>query len=925
MSDYPFRDSSLPMRERVADLLGRLTKEEKLNMLSTFMEAVPRLGVGEWHVGTEVARGYVGRDKEEYSTVLPQPVGMASMFDPELMYKLGEIAGNEARYYYQKNPDGKLMLWGPTVDMERDPRWGRTEEAYGEDPFLTGEMSKAYTKGMAGEDPVYLKTIPTLKHFCADNNEKDRDRCSANVDKRTLLEYYYRAFKAAITEGGACSVMAAYNELSGVPAVMNPDLQKLLKDEWGLDFVVTDGGDFSQNVLAHKCVKTHAEAMSVCLKNGTDSMTDVSDMVTAAAADALEKGLITMEDIDKAVGNVLYGRFRLGEFDENHPYKDMNVTPESEESRALNRRAAMEQVCLLKNSGLLPLEKGTKIALTGPVADENYADWYTGKSSYAVSIRQGLEKKFGAENVLFDNGYDIVAIKSVSSGKYLSVSDDGSVRAEADGIGESCLFELHDWDFGSMNFKSKLNGKYLTEDGGIYKAVSHTPYEWFIKEWFKPTVYEGLYCFKSWHEKAMDIYVNEKGELAMRKAAGITPDKQFEITVVSSGAERAAKLARQADIAIVCAGNHPMQVARECYDRPDIILPKHQSGLIRAAFEANPKTMLLIAASYPFAVKWEKENLPAIVYTSHAGPELGTAISAVLSGSFNPAARCPLTWYESVHELPDIMDYDIIGNDMTYMYYKGKPLFPFGHGLSYSSFEYGDFKTVQCGESVRVSLTVKNVSERDGDEVVQIYFKANAPRVKRPLKQLCGFKRVNVKAGETVAVEIEVPFSALEFYDVTREKLCVESGSYTFWAAASSEDIRCAAELGIAAETVPPRDMTFVKAKNIDGCYNASLAFSFDVNDHYMLSGDWGGGLIFNSADMKGFTFAEVVCSAPCKGGSLEISADEKFIGKADILPSPCPDGFGTYRIPLEPVNGVMNVRVALNGQLGVYSLKFMQ
>lgn len=923
MSEFLFRDSSVPMKERVADLLKRLTPEEKMSMLSCHMPAVPRLGIGEWYIGTEVARGYVGRDTGEISTVFPQPVGMASMFDPDLMYELGVIAGNEARYYYQQDPNGKLMLWGPTVDMERDPRWGRTEEGYGEDPFLTGEMSKAYTKGMAGDDPVYLKTIPTLKHFCADNNEADRASCSANVDMRTLHEYYYRAFKAAITEGGARSVMAAYNELSGVPAVMNPDLQDLLKDKWGLDFVVTDGGDFSQNVLMHKCVKTHAEAMALCLKNGSDSMNDPEDMVSAAAADALEKGLITMEDIDKAVGNVLYGRFRLGEFDENHPYKNMDVIPESEESRAVNRRAAMEQVCLLKNNGLLPLKKGTKIALTGPIADENYSDWYTGRSSYAVSIRQGLEKKFGAENVLFDNGYDIVAIKSCGNGKYLTVSEDGSVTASAGEISDSCLFEMHDWDFGSMNFKSKLNGKYLAESG-VYKAISDTPYAWFIHEWFKPTVYEGKYCFKSWHDKALDIYVNDRGELAARSASGITPDKQFEITVVSNGAERAAKLAAEADIAIVCAGNHPMQVARECYDRPDITLPMHQSGLIRAAFEANPHTVLLIAAGYPYAVKWEKENLPAIVYTSHAGPELGTAVSAIVDGSFNPAARCPVTWYESVHELPDIKDYDIIGNNMTYMYYKGKPLFPFGHGLSYSEFEYGGFKAVRQGESVKVSLTVKNVSERDGGEVVQIYFRVNEPRVKRPLKQLCGFRRVFVKAGETVPVEIEVPFSALEFYDVTREKLCVESGLYTFSAGASSEDIRCAAELNISAETIPPRDMTFVKAKNMDGCYNMSLDFSYGMNDHFAISGDWGGGLIFSGAYMKNYTCAEVLCSAPCKGGSLEINADEKLIGKTDILPTSCPEDFVTYKIPLEPVSGTMCLRIALNGQLGVYSLKFM-
>ena len=923
MKNYPFRDSSLPVSERLADLLSRLTVSEKANMLSSHMAAVPRLGISEWFVGTEAARGYVGRTDEEISTVFPQPIGMASMFDPELMYKLGEITGNEARFYYQKKHNSALMLWGPTVDMERDPRWGRTEEAYGEDPFLTGEMTKAYTKGMAGEDEFYLKTVPTLKHFCADNNEKDRGTCSANVEPRTLHEYYYKAFKPAITEGGAHSIMAAYNELSGVPAVMNPDIQDLLKDQWGLDFVVTDGGDFSQNHLAHKNVSTHAEALALCIKNGADSMTDPEDMVYEAAMEALRRGLISEADIDKAVGNVLYGRFRLGEFDDDHPYKDMNVTVDSEESRAVNREAAMKQICLLKNDGLLPLKKGTKIAVIGPLGDENYCDWYTGRASYAVSVKDGIEAEFGAENVSFDNGYDHVSIKACKNGKYLSVSEDGSIRAEAASAGDKETFEMHDWDFGSINFKSAANGLYVTESG-TYKASSKTPYEWFIREWFKPTVYEGKYSFRSWHDWAMDIYVKDSGELAVRRAARMTTDKQFEIETVSSGTERAKKLASESDVVILCVGNHPMQVARECYDRPDIVLPEHQRKLIKAVREANPNTVLLIVSSYPYALCGEEKLLPAIMYSSHAGAELGTAAAASLSGRNNPAARCPMTWYSSVHELPDIKDYDIISNKVTYMYYEGEPLFPFGHGLSYSEFRYSNFTVSQHGNTVKASVTVENISDTDGDEVVQIYFRMNAPRVKRPLRQLCGFRRIHIKAGETATAEFDIPLSALEFYDVTREKLCTESGIYTFSAGASCLDIRCTAEVQIAGEEIPPRDMSKpVKAKNYDGKDNIALDFSYDKNDHYVISGDWGGNLVFSSVMMDNYTCAEILCAAPCMRKKFEIYADGKLIGSTDIKPSPKKDGFELYKIPLESVSGVMDLRIYLGGQLSVYTIQF--
>ena len=230
-----FQDTSLPMEERVQDLLAHLTLAEKIGLLSTHQLPIPRLDIGEWYIGTEVARGYVSRDPEEPSTVFPQPIGMASTFDPSLMYQLGEIAGEEARFYQRKDPKSHLMLWGPTVDPERDPRWGRTEEGYGEDPFLIGEMTAAYTQGMAGEDPVYRRTIPALKHFCANNNEKNRGSCSANVTPRTLHEYYYRAFEGAVVRGGADSMMAAYNELSGVPACMNPDLQHVA-ERFGIPF-----------------------------------------------------------------------------------------------------------------------------------------------------------------------------------------------------------------------------------------------------------------------------------------------------------------------------------------------------------------------------------------------------------------------------------------------------------------------------------------------------------------------------------------------------------------------------------------------------------------------------------------------------------------------------------------------------------------
>ena len=382
MKKYKFNDSTLDMKERVADLLSRLTIDEKASMLSSHMAAVPRLGIKEWYVGSEVARGYVSRNPDEPTTVFPQPIGLSGTFDTELMQQLGLVAGKEARVMNKRHPDGRLMLWGPTVDMCRNPLWGRNEEGYGEDPYLTGEMSAAYTRGLADRHGEYFQTIPTLKHFCANNTEKHRGSSSSNVDMRTLNEYYYAAFEPAITRGGAYSVMAAYNELSGVPAVINPDIQKILKDKWGLGFVVTDGGDFSQNVLFHEYGTSHAETIALAIKNGTDVMTDNEDVVKAAALEAYKSGMISEADIDKALFNTMLARFRLGEFDEEHPFSDIDENcVDCDKHREINHRAALEQMVLLKNDGILPLDTKKSLAVVGLNGNANLMDWYTGYSS----------------------------------------------------------------------------------------------------------------------------------------------------------------------------------------------------------------------------------------------------------------------------------------------------------------------------------------------------------------------------------------------------------------------------------------------------------------------------------------------------------------------------------------------------------------
>ena len=875
----------LPLDKRLDDLISQLTTEEKCGLLATHQAEIPRLGIKEWFVGTEVARGYVSHEEEQPSTVFPQPIGMSSMFDPELMYKLGEIAGTEARIYNKKYPSGKLMLWGPTVDLLRDPRWGRNEEGYGEDPYLTGENTSAYTLGMRGEGEKYYRTIPTLKHFCADNNERERDRCSANLEPRTKNELYYQCFKPAITCGGARSVMTCYNELSGMPGLVNTDLQRVLKDEWGLDFVVTDGGDFSQNVTSHRYSESHAETIALALKAGNDLMCDANELVKASALKALEDGLLTIEEVDQTIRRAMKARFMLGEFDpeDGNPYAKINPDMlNCEEYKQLNRRAACEQVTLLRNNGILPLKREQSIALIGPTSAYNFRDWYTGRSTYDVTVLDGINQRFS--EVVHDNAFDHVAIRSKLNGKLLKLHDENKIYADGNEISDETTFIRKEWGGEENNYMCKANMLYINS-GSDMAADSDTTFRWFVREILKPVQVGEYRKYKLFQDK--EAFIDENGKLSAGNKRNLSDAFLFSEELLSSGIMRAVELAKSVDVPIVCVGNDPLITARECFDRKDLELPPYQKALIKAVYEANPNTVLLVISSYPYAINWEDENLPAIIYSSHAGPELGNAIAMTLTGENNPAARCPQTWYKSHHELPDIMDYDVIANDVTYMYFKGKPLYPFGYGLSYSNFVY-ESMSVNCSEDkLSFDVTVRNTSDIDGDEVVQIYFTPLKPRVKRPLKKLCGFRRVHIRAGESVKVSIVTAKSNLEFWDVTRGRFCVEAGKYSFMAAASCEDVRLTETVTINGETIPPRNLAVMtRAVDYDDKDGVTMQYSKPLRRHYISSSAWESELRFQAADCN-FRSIEICVSTNVSSGNIKVCVDNLESAEAEITVPP--------------------------------------
>lgn len=884
-------------REQAAALAAKLTPEEKRGLLTTHQHAAERLGLGEFYVGTEVARGFVGRRAEDFSTVFPQPVGLASTFDRDLLRQLGDIAGTECRAYYNRDQHSALCVWGPTVDMERDPRWGRTEEAYGEDPFLAGELTAALTSGMAGDHPCYLKVLPTLKHFCANNYEEKRINDNSYLPPRLKYEYYYAAFMPAIRFGGAKSIMTAYNEINGVPALCNPDLKRILKEKWGLWFVVTDGADFGQTLLAHKYGASHADVYAEAIRAGCDLMTDDDTLTANAAECALQEGLLTESELDEMLTNVLYARIRLGQLSDDCPYD--SITPEeidTDAARAVNLRAAEEQFVLLKNDGMLPLQHPKRIAVCGPLADENLRDWYTGYFRDAVSVPEGMRAEYPDAEIITDSLWDHVTVQA-ANGKYLAVHADGSCAFDADTISEQTTFALQDWGENWQNLYAVSAKRYLrVSDDGRLLLHNRSVYDWFTHETFRLLdTPDGTVLEAPFHHRRMETAAD--GTIRFTDQTAVMPERAFRIEVISRGTDRAKKLAANADAVIYCTGNHPVQVAKECYDRKTLAL-NIQPDMAETLHSTNPKTAMLLISGYPYAINREQEILPAILWSSHAGAHLGTAAAHVLSGTFNPAGRLPLTWYRSEHDLPGIGNYDIESTGTTYLYFRGKPLYPFGFGLSYAAFRYESLSITQNADgSLTAEVTLQNISERAGDEVVQIYYSMPDSAVRRPPKKLCGFARVHLAAQERKSVSVTIPAYILQIYDPHSRSMLTESGSYQFFAGGSSDALPLQAAVAVAGCPIPLRESCF-DAEQFDQGYSVTIGYCRELKRHDLRVHGWCGTAVYTGVPFAGKHRLLIRAAALVKQNGITVQIGSHS-SDLQIAASSSFSDFREYAVPL--------------------------
>ncbi len=829
-----YKDYTQSFEARVDDLLSKMTLEEKISQMSSrISQNLHRFDIKGYDWSGQNTHCIKVKKGEGVATIFPHAIAQASTWNKELIHNIASAISDEARaQYHMGNPKVGLTFWAPVVELARDSRWGRTHESYGEDTYLTSQISMAYVKGIQGDDPKYLKAIAAPKHFIANNEEWNRHNGSSDIDEQLLREYYLKPYQVLVQEGNAQSIMAAYNRLNGVPCQGNKMLlTDILRDEWGFEgSVVTDCNGLRDLFQGHKYANNVHEAIALALNSGIDM--ECGDEFKKYLLDVVNSGKVSEETIDIAVRRLLLSRFRLGLYDPSDLVSYTKISKsviDSPEHRALALQAAREAIILLKNSSLsgqggnlLPLDKSkiNSIAVIGPSADICQMGGYTSAYSEAISPLAGIRNKVGNGKVNYAKGTGIKIELPVISSDYLVPPN--ARKGERGLLGEyfnntECSGEpvftridpVIDFDYSKGSPSERIRNDYysIRWTGQFISPVS------------------GPYYIGGAFDDAIRLYLD--GELIIDKTKNrnqsssavkveLEKGKHYDLRIEFTehwykskmklwGAppdpnkfKEAVAAAKKSDVAIVVVGTDET-VEKEGVDRSDLKLPGDQRDLIEAVLKANPKTIVVMQNGGPLSINWIDDNIPAIIETFFNGEEGGNALADVIFGDYNPAGRLPLTVYKSVNQLPDISDYDI-RKGRTYMYNKTpdgtaiEPLYHFGYGLSYTQFGYGKLKVksrkIDSSENLEVSVKVSNTGSRVGDEVVQLYIRDKESSVTRPLKQLVGFERIPLQPKETKTVRFIVPAKELGFWDVDKKAFFVEPGEFDVLVGSSSNEIK---------------------------------------------------------------------------------------------------------------------------------------
>ncbi|SOE24337.1 glycoside hydrolase family 3 protein [Streptomyces sp. OK228] len=910
-----------------------------MGWLHQFAPAVERLGIAAFRTGQEALHGVAWMGP---ATVFPQAVGLGASWNENLVRRVGEAVSKEVRAMRVRDDRVGLNVWAPTVNLLRHPLWGRNEEGYSEDPKLTSAIATAYTRGLRGEHPTYWRTAPVLKHWLAHNNETGRDVTSSSVRPRVLHEYDLRAFRATVEAGAVAGVMPAYNLVNGRPNHVSPYLGEHLRTWTDQDLLVcSDAGAPSNLVDSEHYFDTHEQATAAALMAGVDSFTDHgtdSSKIVDRIQGAFKQGLLSEADIDAAVRRQLSVRFRLGEFDPEHDPHAITTDFDTPAHRALAQEAAEQAIVLLKNSGgLLPLAPGTRLAVVGLLADECKRDWYSGTLLHRSTPLEGLCERFGAEHVQFAEGVDRILLKT-SAGTFLYVPETGAddeVRGAEGALDPALLagrtdlpplttdatgteLSLVDWGEGVLTLRAP-DGRYLSvaEDGHV-RASADQPGGWVVQETFRLEPHENGHLLRH-IGTGRPLSVAADG-LKLSDGNG----EIFEVVVVERGEDAVSRVASQADVVLVVAGNDPHINGRETEDRTTLALPAHQERLLRAARTANPNTVLALVSAYPYAV--DPSDLPAVLWTAHGGQAAGTALARILAGDVSPAGRLPQTWYADDADLPDLLDYDVIGSRQTYLYFEGTPLFPFGHGLSYASFSYDGLTTRVEDGTVHVSFTVGNTGDVTADEVVQLYTRVMEPSVPRPRRELAAHRRLTLAPGEVREIAFRVPMSAFAFWDVAQGRRRVAPGLHEILVGASSEDIRLTRTVDLDGEPSVPRP---VMVGGLDAV-NFDEQSDTEIVDRAKTSGDSvapvagrRGELVLRDCDFgKGAAGITVEAAGE---GTVELSlGDGPVLAVLTLSPGTAgPYDYATVSAPVAVTAGVHDVRLGLRGTVRLARVAF--
>ncbi|HZM86313.1 MAG TPA: glycoside hydrolase family 3 C-terminal domain-containing protein [Blastocatellia bacterium] len=848
-TSLPYKNPSLPVEKRASDLVSRMTLEEKVSQMMNAAPAISRLDIPAYDWWNEALHGVA---RAGIATVFPQAIGLAATWNTDLMHRVADVISTEARAkYHQSIRDGEhgrykgLTFWSPNINIFRDPRWGRGQETYGEDPYLTARMGVQFVRGLQGDDPKYFKVIATPKHYAVHSGpEADRHRFDAMTDQRDLYETYLPAFEACIKEAGAYSIMCAYNRYRGEPCCANNTLlKKTLREEWRFPgYVVSDCGAVYDMYKFHKVSDGPAEASATAVKSGTD-LDCGNDYRTLV--DAVKKGLIREEEIDLSVKRLFGARFRLGMFDppEMVPYARIQIGQnDSAQHRRLALQAARESIVLLKNqNNLLPLKKTIKkVAVIGPTADDLpvLLGNYNGTPSSYVTPLKGIERKLGGQaRVVYEQGCNLaeagpisrlVPAAALNAGAGLKAEyfanrnlDGAPVATRIDRVVDSNWISTRVPGLGQSNFSIRWTGKLTPTVSGRHSVgvSGDDGYRLWIN---------GSRVIDHWsthgtetRRASVSLEAGQAYDIKLEYfQAGGDANVRFEWSTPGDATGKAVQLARESDVVVFVGGISPqlegeeMNVTTEGFrggDRTSLDLPGVQEELLKAVAAAGKPVVLVLTSGSALSVNWANDNVAAIIQLWYPGEEGGAALADVLFGDYNPAGRLPVTFYKSVTQLPAFEEYGMAGR--TYRYFSGDPLFPFGYGLSYARFAYSKLdvpKQVKAGGDVTVKVRVTNEGRLAGDEVVQLYVKHVAASAPVPIRSLQGFQRIHLNPGQTQTVSFALTAQQLSIID-DQSRRVVEPGEFEIQAGGGQIGSRLPSSQVVTARFKVTGDVFLVK------------------------------------------------------------------------------------------------------------------